>query len=395
MKTMKVLLSIICIMIMSVAILPAQDEGNVTLHGFGSWGYGITDGPHYLYGAEDGHYDHAEFYLNINANVTENLTIISQFGFEQTAHGTHYDFDYAFAEWKFSDQLRLRIGKVKHAFGIYGEILKVGTIRPFMTLAQGIYGTHGFVGKGLNGVAITGSIHTHSEWGISYDAYYGQLKTEPEMPYILGFAFSQDPSLMHDGMQYHEKDISDLIGGRLSVHTPLEGLNIGFSGYSGEDKKTDATGGGFTGTQKSYGAFLEYLTTNLWIRSEYIQHIQNARASAEGENLETINNSFYVELAYKFLEKLQAAFRYEQSEADITEIDEAILPRFFQEYLTHKDIVFGLNYWFSPNLVIKASYHMVEGITYAWPHFEDPMAFLMGEFDNESKLFQIGAQFSF
>lgn len=396
MKKSKKLLILTVILIFGMMPVFTQDVGEVSIHGFGSWGYGQTDGPHYLHGSEEGHYDHAQFYLNINANVTENLTVISQFGFEQSDSGTRYDFDYAFAEWKISDQLRLRIGKVKHAFGIYGEILNVGTIRPFMTLAQGIYGPHGFVGKGLNGVALTGTIHSNSGWEIRYDLYYGQLKTYLEMPAILTFFFAQDPNTLHDGMVAYEKDIVELTGGRISFSTPIDGLNFGFSGYTGKDKSGVEGVGSISGDQTSYGTHLEYLSSNLWIRSEYIHLTQNARTGeAQNQNSETVTNCFYFEAAYKLFDHWQLAFRYEQSEADITELDEAMLPRFFQEYLIHKDIVFGLNYWFSPNLVIKASYHMVEGITYAWPHFDDPMAFLMGEFDNESKLFQIGAQFSF
>jgi hypothetical protein len=394
MKKLKTLFIMITILVIGMVPSHAQEAGNVTIHGFGSWGYGNTDGPRYLYGDDEGQYDHAQFYLNINANVAEKLTIISQFGFEQSAHGIQYDFDYAFAEYSFSDQLKLRVGKVKHAFGIYGELLNVGTIRPFMTLAQGIYGPAGFVGKGLNGIALTGSFNTRTNWEIRYDFYYGQLKTYLEMPAILTFFFTQDPNALNDGMVAYDKDIVGLTGGRVSISTPIDGLNFGFSGYTGKDKSGVEGVGSVSGDQTAYGTHLEYLSSTLWIRSEYIHLIQNAE-TGEAQNSETVTDCFYLEAAIKLFDNWQVAVRYDWSESSITDLEIDLLPRFFQEYQKHKDIVLGLNYWFSPNLVVKASYHMVEGINFAWPHFDDPMAVLMGEFDNESTLFQIGAQFSF
>jgi hypothetical protein len=49
-------------------------------------------------------------------------------------------YDYGFAEWRFSDALRLHAGRMKHPFGIYSEIFDVGTLRPFYTLSQSVYG---------------------------------------------------------------------------------------------------------------------------------------------------------------------------------------------------------------------------------------------------------------
>ncbi len=395
MKKTKLLITLLFVTLLTMSTLNAQVSEKVTLHAFGSWAYGNTDGAHYLVGDENGDYNHSQFYLNINAQPFERLSVIAQIGGEQSHDGIEFKFDYAFAEWAFSDMLRLRLGKVKHAFGIYGEILNVGTIRPFLSLPQSIYGSHGFVGKGLNGIGLTGSYYSQSGWGISYDLYWGQLKTISEMPNILTFAFQQDPAYLNNGMQMIERDLADLYGGRLSISTPLDGLSFGFSGYAGEDKSEEETGeGGFVGDNSSYGVHLEYLSSRLWLRSEYIKHIQNA-TSGQGDNLETITNSFYVEVAVKLLGNWQAAVRYDWNEGDITELDLNMLPRFFQEYMKHQDLAFGLNYWFNSNLVVKCSYHMVEGIKFGFPHFADPMAFLMGDFNNKTKLIQFGIHFSF
>ena len=67
------------------------------------------------------------------------------------------ELDYAFAEWFVSDALKIRMGRVKHPFGLYGEIFDVGTLRPFYLLPQSIYGPNGFTAKAYNGVGLTGN----------------------------------------------------------------------------------------------------------------------------------------------------------------------------------------------------------------------------------------------
>ena len=252
MSKTKLLMTILFVIVFGVLSLNAQIFKDVTLHGFGAWGYGNTDNGHYQFGDEDGDFDHSQFYLNVNANLSEKLAIISQIGCLHREEGTIFEFDYAFAEWTFSDSLKFRVGKVKHPFGIYGEVLNVGTIRPFLTLPQGIYGRQGFVGRGINGIGFTGSLFTKGKWSLDYDIYWGQLKTVAEMPNIISYPLTGDPETLNDGIMLIERDLVGLIGGRISVSTPFDGLNIGVFGYLGEDKKSEGAGeGGFTGNQKS------------------------------------------------------------------------------------------------------------------------------------------------
>lgn len=60
----------------------------------------------------------------------------------------------------------------------------------------------------------------------------------------------------------------------------------------------------------------------------------------------------------------------------------------------HKDVAFALNYWFSPNLVIKTEYHRVEGNRFASPNWDNFWQIFFG-IEDQTSLFQIGAQFSF
>jgi len=394
MKKIKFFVPILMVLMFGFIQLPGQNSEKIAIHGFGGWAYGNTNGNHYLFGSKEGDYDHSQFYLNINANPFERLSIIAQIGAMHGEDGLSFEFDYAFAEWTISDLFKLRFGKIKHPFGIFGEIFSVGTVRPFLTLPQSIYGPHGYVGKSYNGIGATGSVYSKNGWGISYDIYWGQLKAETQIPNMVGYIIKQEAQYLNDEVMIMEKDTVDLIGGRLILSTPLDGLSAGVSAYSGEDKQQEAAGaGGYSGDQKSFGVHLEYLTANFWLRSEYLKHTMNATTGQT--NLETISDCFYIEAAYRFLNHWQVAVRYDWSESDIIEIDESILPLFFQEYMKHKDISFGLNYWFQSNLVLKASYHIKSGIRFSFPNFTNPMAFLQGQFDNETNLIMVGVHYSF
>jgi hypothetical protein len=109
------LINTLGIALLMALALPSQaiDLGQkLQIHGFGSWAYGKTDVNRYLSGSSEGEYDHSEFYLNINAQPLDQLTISAQVGWYQDHDGTELDFDYAFAEWRFSEKARARAGRV-------------------------------------------------------------------------------------------------------------------------------------------------------------------------------------------------------------------------------------------------------------------------------------------
>src|SRR5262245_46553385 len=145
------------------------------IHGFGSVVFGKTDGNAYSVGDEDGDYDHGELSMLVLAEPVDRLQVATNMSLEQSHEGFEPEVDYAFAQWTFSDRLKLRAGRVKQPFGIYTELFDVGTVRPFVTLPQGIYGPSGFVAEGFDGLAVTGRLATRGAWALDYDVYGGSI----------------------------------------------------------------------------------------------------------------------------------------------------------------------------------------------------------------------------
>ncbi|GAK58837.1 hypothetical protein U27_05812 [Candidatus Vecturithrix granuli] len=359
----------------------AQFMNNVSIHGFGGWAYGKTDNENqYLVGNEDGSYDHVSFSLSITANPYEQLSIYVQPGYSEG--GVEFEeedvsLDYAFAEWYFSDRFILRVGKVKAPFMLFTEVYNVGTLRPFYSLSQGVY--QEIATEAYKGVGLTGLLYSNREWELQYDVYGGKLSLLPN-PFL-------------DAREYRFKLIettaTDVIGGRITVHTPLNGLSLGVSSYTGEfDFEISDTVQKFLSFDDRYvlfGISAEYLSDRWWIRSEYLAQKKSPKIEIDVA---------YLEVAYLLTEHWQIAGRYEVAEFGISAPEFQGSPTSTEE---HQDLVLGLNYWMNPNLVFKFSYHIVEGNRFAIPNdvADYLAAYQKGSFDETTHLIVFGTQFSF
>jgi hypothetical protein len=346
---------------------------SVELHGFGGWAYANTDGNNLLIGTDEGSYDNVAMALNVTGKVSDRLTVVSQFEFQQRPGYEEMDqtLDFAFAEWKVNDSFKLRAGRVKHPFGIYGEIFNVGTLRPFYTLPLSIYGPQRYTARSVDGLGITGTKNWDGGWGLNYDVYAGRIAGELR---IRGFGTPGEE--LHLGSQSLAFSFDEVLGGRLVVTTPVDGLSLGASAYHG--KATVAVLSGIEAKETALDLQAEYQAEPVLLRAEYGTVFDDPTISYD---------TFYVEGAVKVYKGLQLAARFDRWQGDLQEA--FIPPGYDSSSMKHRDIAFGLNYWLSPSFVMKASYHIVQGNLFALP--DDPTALLA----HDTNMFVVGTQFSF
>jgi hypothetical protein len=378
------------VLVASTAAAAAVEFGDrIEIHGYGGWAYGNTDGNLYLVGSDDGEYGNAEFTLNVSANPVEKLTLVAQVQLESHRDESDTHLDYAFAEWAFSDALRVRAGRAKHPFGIYAEIFDVGTLRPFYTLPQGIYGPQGITAQSYNGVGLTGSHYGASGWGVQYDVYGGQFEGEIAIPGPLAL----NPATLLEPAIPAPFRLEDVVGARLNLVAPIAGLTFGFSAYDGKESVVNLESPLDLPTKESYtsyGSHLEYLDDAWSVRAE-VSRYETPRRESEG---------WYAEVGYRLTPNWQVAVRHDSTQAEIP----GFLPFFppeiavlTDELLSHDDTGMALNYWFNPNLVLRLNYHRVEGNRFAFP--DDPSralaALQSGRLPEKTDLILFGGQFSF
>jgi len=344
-------------------------DGKLDLGVSGDAAYGRTDGNTFDVGDEEGRYDNTILGISVIGHVGDHLTIGSRIDFEG-GEGAEAEVDWAFAEWKVSDRLRFRAGKAKHPFGNMGEIKEEGILRLFFSNPVVIYGPAEIVGDGYTGAGLTGFLRVSDRWSLTYDLYGGELDTEENdaLPAAL------DPALAPGALE--EDEGRELIGARLSVETPIPGLVARLSGFTLTEEADDP---GEEDSRRSAVALSgEYLGESLTVRAEY---------AFVTETDDYTTNAAYVEGAWKFRSGVELAARVQGSWTELEGFSGS------SPFLRHQEASVGVNYWFDPDFVVRASYHFVDGNRFAVTTW-DGVSPATRPVEETTHLFVVGAQFA-
>lgn len=352
-------------------VLPAVSSGpemlsTVYIHAFGEEAFGITNNDNeYLAGDTDGKWDNLAGGIVLGARPLENLRIHSQILFDMDGVA----LDYLFAEVTFADWINVRGGQFSQPFGLYSEILEVGTLRPLYTLAPSVYGFAGLTAISVTGATFGGSVELGGSWTMKYDAYYG-----------IGRMLEGRDSVQDNRVP---KDVDRLVGGRIQFETPIEGLMVGAAGYYGEHE-------GYEVCPPFPGCM--YVTANPqfhWVagaQAQYLNGPWTARAEYyyQKEDIDSDTHVVYAEGAYHILPWLQVAARYDFY---TSEVHTANIP---ENALRHDELTFGVNFWMGSNLALKLNYAHIWGNRFANPEDTD-----FANANDQTDYGSIGVQFSF
>lgn len=362
--------------------VPAQDASQPALdiHGFGGWAAGYTNNDN-LYpdvpgpiASHDLEVDNYYFTLNLIARPTDKAVIHAQPTWQSSVHGKDVRLDLVYLELTVVKDLRLRAGKIKNPLGIYTEVYKVGTLRPFYLLPTAYYrlAPEGYAGVGVNRVQTFGS------WELELDLLAGQMDFEPsDSDIMIGF----DPAAMlpiYGSIPVAARG-RDVIGGGALLRLPIKGLEVGASAYS-MDLWGSVAGGPqmelSEKRQKAYAGSLEYLTDKISLRAEALL--------ARGYE---VDDCAYVEAAYKITSRWQVAGTYEYAKFKEP-------PPVVASLSKHSAIGAALNYWVSPKLAWKLNYYRVSDNRTARRPDAVNLA-LAGELEKDTDVIIGGVHFSF
>jgi hypothetical protein len=365
---------------LGAAAASAQTIGNLSIHGAGGVAFGTTDGPNaYAAGTPEGAYDLRDLSLTLLATPSDRLLVGAQvyWGVRNiyTPNELELNLTQAFAQYKLSDALKVRAGVSRQPFGLYSETLEIGTLRPFLNLPRGVYSPGIFQWDGYRGLGITGVLAGESRWPVEYDLYGGELASQNAGTSPLFGSLGADPG--EDNGQV----LTDVAGARARLRTPVDGLMVGVSFYSGTPKV------GLLGLpierQYAYLGSIELLRERWSLRSEYGH--RDVGSGGEGD-------AAYVEATYRPVPRWEVAARWDWFDATLGPLRP--LPAFLSSLLDHEDLSLGLNYRVTDGFVFMTSVHEVEGNFFAAPPQGVDFAH-GGTLDTETRAYQFGAQFSF
>jgi hypothetical protein len=346
------------------------NDGQLAIHGDGAWSFQRTSNGN---GSQDatpeGNYDLASFNLLIAARPSPRLTITADLAFDPH----HVGLEWMFVEWRASDRLRLRAGRVKQPIGNSGELVFAGTTRAFYNLPTSIYGPANMVGTAYLGLGATGEVSPDSAWSVTYDAYAGALKLS-ELETYRALERPAKPGLDRV-VALDRQQVREIVGGRLSLATPFE-FTARVSGFGGRLQKDDGRRTSFlTG-----GLSAEYRLRALRLDAEIFLSDELGVEHSVGAHLTT---------AWWFDEHWQAALRLESDQTWVAQIA-GVSP-----LQRHRELALGLDYWFSPLLVVKASVHRVDGNHFVFPAQASYRDLVTSPPERLTTLVLLGTQFAF
>jgi len=200
---------------------PALSLSRLETHGFVSQGYIRTTDNNYLArsASSRGSFEFSEVGINFTQPLGEHLRTGVQLFARDLGPLGNYDIkaDWFYLDYRWTDALGLRAGRIKLPFGLYNEINDIDSARVPILLPQSTYpaGARDFL-LAQTGVEVYGRLLAGSAGALDYRAYGGTIFAEVTAP-------SSGP------LQVAELSVPYLFGGRLLWETPLEGLRVGGS----------------------------------------------------------------------------------------------------------------------------------------------------------------------
>jgi hypothetical protein len=360
-------------------------DGKLNISGYAYWGYGKTDGNRFQLGTEDGYYDNAALALAVRAQATDDLS--ASFQFTQDEDYTQNGVDYAFFEYRASDAVRIRFGMPKVPIGLSWDVNDVGTLRPFLRLPSSVYGNTAFGGYSYLGVGASGSQLLPAGHELQWDLFAGGISQFVLSPYDAWAVQTDTDGSSALGVDTDYPgfwiEMQDCVGGRLTLVTPIEGLQIRGSWFWGRTPEVD----GPTPTWVAAGS-LQYETDRWLLRAEYFHGYQKLQTGYSDGTLDqgavehANSDAGYVEAGVRFGEHWQVVGKVEATKLYWNGFAGP------SSLLRHREAALGVNYWFARDFVVRASFHAADGNRFSLPDGDNELS----ERTNE---LVVGSQFSF
>jgi hypothetical protein len=152
-----------------------------------------------------------------------------------------------------------------------------------------------------------------------------------------------------------------ILGGRIGLWWPEKGLEAGISGLV----NGDYVAGGFEDSISLWAVDLNYKKGNWDVRLEYGATYQHAEEFI-GDNIR--RQGFYAQVAYRpfdlpngILQRTEFVYRYAYVDfrgIDATQLDLTTFSTPMDVPVRRQQNEFGIDYWFSPRLVLKFAYQI-------------------------------------
>ncbi len=209
--------------------LPAQDLGNLQIHGFATQSFLFSSNNNYLtMQSSKGSLQWTEGAISLTDPLTDNLRVGIQLHMFQMGQvgGPNVQVDWASGDYKINDYLGFRAGKVKVPLGLYNDSQIVDSLFLWVLLPQCNYpdDNRDFDLAALGG-ELYGSVGAGKRGGrVQYRGYFGENRLDSNGGYI--------QQLLGYGLTFPSPPSGKVFGGDVRWATPWRGLTVGSSAQS-------------------------------------------------------------------------------------------------------------------------------------------------------------------
>jgi hypothetical protein len=344
----------------------------IDLHGFASQGFIATNKYNYLGKSSEGSFRFSEAGLNLSFNPFPRTRVSAQVFTYDVGDAGEYDvvLDYAHVEYKFDDEIGVRVGRIRRPEGIYNDIQDLDLSRTWVLLPQGIYNARwrDFY-LALDGGEIFGTIPLSLAGSLTYDFYYGI-----QHPKLNGGLALQKANLP-PFQPLVDINAPQMGGGQLWWNTPVKGLRAGAAlNYDRDLTFATDTGRQSKGSPFTQHYSLEYLWNSWTFQAEYLRFRIDYENTAGGLPPSTRliePDSWYVSAAYRFNKWVELGSYYSEYYPNVHDRKGATLP--FASDAYQKDTAVALRFDVNDSVIFKVEGHYIRGTGQLFDNVENPI----------------------
>ena len=237
----------------------AQEADKLTIHGYLTQAYAITDGPTLLGIPGTGTTDYRTAALQFRYAVSNSDNVTLQLSHRRlgrdiaTSGEAPVQLDWAFYGHRFGN-FDVRIGRAPIPSGIYNEVRDVGVLLPFYRAPFNFYLEGSFTSETVDGV--TASYETPNTAGFGFEA----------TAFAGGWDMNERTVSQSSGaVIVNHTRVEKGIGAQVWLRTPLEGVRIGAGGSRYEADPSSL----LPGTWKEWHASFDARRSRATLQSEY------------------------------------------------------------------------------------------------------------------------------
>lgn len=310
-ESMKWCIAAAAVLFFAVAPARAQFElggKQIQVHGFFSQGFAYSSTNNFLtMNTNKGSFAFTDGGLNISTKLTSKLRVGAQ-GYSrnigQLSNG-RVELDWAYADYKFTDWLGVRAGKVKTTLGLYNDTQDMEFLHTWAALPQSFYPLDLRASNiSHRGGDLYGDIAPKKLGTFSYTVFGGLRSDDPRGGYRYGLADAGIPLSALEGYK---------MGADLRWALPLEGLVIGTTvmkthvGVSGMLEAARGLPVYIEAPGRTFAHYVEYQRGGLKLAGEYRRDISlylfDLPFLADSSN---DNRAWYVSGSYRFHPRFEA-----------------------------------------------------------------------------------------